>query len=99
MYLDASIHPPIHQTIQFKQTNKTMRRKTSKWGAKLWDEEQNEEHNEEQNEEQTKKQNFASIAKFCSRLLNVYYVYLKSADKIVVICNLQIKVWSSAIGR
>ena len=42
----------------------------------FWNEEQmfwNEEHNEEQNEEHNKEQIFASIAKLCSRLLNVYY--------------------------
>ena len=61
------IHPPIHPTIQFKKQNKNSLEEEQIF----WNEEQNEEHNEEQNEEHNKQQIFASIAKLCSRLLNV----------------------------
>ena len=45
-----------------------------------WKPSKNEEHDEEHNEEQTKKQIFASIAKFCSSLLNVFSINMKELN-------------------
>ena len=52
-----------------KQTKFSLEEEQMFWNEEqmFWNEEQNEEHNEEHNKQQI----FASIAKLCSRLLNV----------------------------